>query len=155
MARRKPRRTQWIDAIINVSVVQIGGPTISSHVIVSEAEIENLGGAATITRVVGSINVRSILLDTIFSAMIWVNSSFVGAGLPIVLDADIFQRSRNMWSDYKWQAVGDDTYKREVDIRTQRKLGQGVDVLLTVENANVVGNTLEFVYHLRMLLLLG
>ena len=108
----------------------------------------------TVTRIVGSINVKSTALNPIFNAMIWVNSSYVGAGLPIVFDADTFQRSRNMWSDFRSIKLTDDTYQVRVDIRTQRKLGQGVDLLLTIENSAVVTNTLEYTYHLRMLMLL-
>ena len=155
MARK--RRTQWIDSLATSEIAVAGAAapgTINEQVLVDEAEIENVGGAATVTRIVGSITLQRTLGSPVLSIAIWLGSAFVGAANPTDWDQDTYQRSRVLWTYQTLLTTDPANRQLTVDIRTQRKLGQGVALQMSVQNHSIANHNAEFTFHLRSLLLL-
>ncbi len=156
MAKR--RRTQWVDAL-NPTLVTVNGAaapgTISEAFIISEAELENLGGMATATRIVGSINFVHLLGIPVLTAVLYLRQEYAGVVSPVDWTQDVYQRMGVMWTMQRTYSVGaSDAMHVNVDIRTQRKIGQGRSLTLAVQNHAIAGNNAAFTFHLRALLLL-
>ena len=154
MARSGRRKTKWVDTQVTEFGI-VGGPLINHQIILSEGVIEfSGGGEVTLTRVVGTISMKASAGAPIVDMGLWVAPAYTGLTLPGVLTEDFFQRSRMMATIFRWVDLADDTLHIEVDVRTQRKLGQGVQLLLSIENQSGAGNDAVFAFHLRSLLLL-
>jgi len=155
MARR--RRFQWIDALVSSPIAVAGAAapgTISNQTIISEVELENVGGGATMMRVVGDIILRATAGNPVFTYALWVFPAYVGSVQPTDWDNDTFQRA-DMLGTWTVQApVADRISIVRVDLRTKRKLGQGVQVQLAIQNHSIAGNDASIAFHLRSLLLL-
>ena len=89
------RRTQWIDAI-NSTPTDVAGIINVDEALVSESELENVGGASTITRVVGEIWIHSLLVVPVAGWTIWLHGVYVGSVTLTLWDIDTFQRQRVM-----------------------------------------------------------
>ncbi len=157
MSRR--RRYQWIDAIQTTAVALVGAAapgTVSDQTIIGEAELENIGGGATLLRVVGDIWLRRtqgtapVVTGTLFNLQ-----GYGSAVAPIDWQQDEFQRTANLGS-WLWMVGSTDalTIHQSIDLRTKRKLGQGILTVLAMQNHSIATNDAEFVFHLRCLLLL-
>ena len=156
MARGR-RRFQWIDAIQTTEVVLNGAAapgTIINETILSEAELENVGGGGTLIRVVGDIQVKRTLGTPVITASLFVREAYAGSVSPSDWTADTFQR-RDMLGTWMFGGnVNTAAMYRVIDLRTKRKLGQGVDVLLAFQNHSVAGSDATYWFHLRALLML-
>ncbi len=157
MSRR--RRYQWIDAI-QTSAITLNGAaapgTVSDQTIIGEAELENIGGGATLMRVVGDIWVRRLAgTAPIVTATLFNLQGYGSAVAPADWQQDEFQRTANLGS-WLWMVGSTDglTVHQSIDLRTKRKLGQGILTVLAVQNHSVAGENVSFVFHLRCLLLL-
>ena len=148
------RRFQWIDNI-EQDVLSIAAGAVLNTDQVSEAEIENLGGAMTLTRVVGSITPLSGATPTArFSLALFVFNTYVGAVPPTDWVNDTFQRS-NLLGAWWWSSAGVASgagipRSFQIDLRTKRKLGQGVKIVLAVQNHG--GATGTYTSHFRFLM---
>ena len=156
MARR--RKTQWIDGLVtsNVAVAGAAAPgTVVDTTMLAEAELENIGGGGTLIRVVGDLIFRRTAGAPVVTAVLFVAQNYVGAVNPTDWDVDAFQREENLGS---WMSAGMDTTlswdRHHIDLRTKRKLTQGVTVQLAVQNHSVAANDLNFNCHFRFLILL-
>ena len=156
MARR--RKFQWVDAIVATPVALVGAAapgTLVSSTIITENELENVGGGATLMRVVGQIITGELQNKPVVTHTLFVFENYVGSALPADWDNDTFQRAGVLGT---WMVFPGSntllTVSTEVDLRTKRKLGQGVTVLLHSQNHAIANQDAEFVFHLRCLLLL-
>ena len=156
MANR--RRTQWIDAIdaTGFSIAGAAAPgTIVSNLLVGEAEMENVGGGATLLRVIGDIwTRRSAGTAPTVTHTLFMNQAFAGAVDVVDWNNDAFQRPQMLGT---WMYVpGTDVLivRERVDIRTKRKLMQGNRLTLEFQNHALAGENVFVSFHLRMLLLL-
>ena len=153
----RKRRYQWIDAIqaTEIAVVGAAAPgTIVNTGIVLETELENVGGGATLIRVVGDIWMRTLLGVPIATFSLYLQEAYAGAIAPTDWDTDTFQR-RDMLGTWMLTAIAGQTLGHvAVDLRTKRKMGQGVALDLAAQNHSIAGQDMRFVFHLRALLLL-
>ncbi len=152
------RRTQWIDAIDSTgfSVAGAAAPgTIVSTSLVTEGELENLGGGVTLLRVIGDIWTRRtagtapVITHTLFQ-----RQAYAGQVNPTDWANDEFQRVNMLGT---WMHVpGTDVLivRERVDLRTKRKFGQGVALTLETQNHSIANQDVFVTLHLRMLLLL-
>ena len=153
------RRYQWIDAIVSSETALVGAAapgTIIEDAIVLESELENIGGGATLMRVVGDIWIRRTAgTAPIVSHTLFVAQQFVGIVQPTDWVGDTFQNKMVLgtWLSMVGSTDGLTVHHR-VDLRTKRKLGQGVAVLLASQNHSIATNDTAYVFHLRCLLLL-
>ncbi len=156
MANRK-RRTQWIDSIQSTEFTILGAAapgTVDDRTLLSEAEIENVGGGAVLTRIVGDIALRAAGADTpVTTASIMLFSNFVGSTFIVDYDADAFQRQGMLWTRIGLPTAGD-AVRWFVDWRANRKMTQGMTLQLALQNHSVAGIDVEVIFHLRMLILL-
>ncbi len=148
------RKWQWIDNIES-ALISVGATSIVNTTQVSEAEIENLGGAMTLTRVVGTIcPVAGSTPSARLSYALHVLQSYAGAVAPTSWVNDTFQRL-DMLGCWWWTGAGVASGPGipraiHVDLRTKRKIGQGVQIELAVENFG--GFTCTYTSHLRFLM---
>ena len=157
MARR--RKFQWIDAIQSTlfNVVGAAAPgTVVSNAIVAETEVENVGGGATLMRVVGDIFWRSTAGTPVATATLFLFQPYLGAARPTDWDNDTFQRATVLGT---WMAAtvtgGSETMTHtRIDLGTKRKLTQGMELDLEIQNHSTAGNDFAVAFHLRALLLL-
>ena len=157
MARR--RRFQWIDAVdfIQTSTVANGIGTFDQ---LSESELENVGGGATLERIVGSIIVTNGAVGRgQYGLALFIAETFAGATLPTAAalqQPDFYQRKEILWTGYGCLQTGADfdfgvPRVHHIDWRSRRKLGQGEKVTLLVAP---VSNACRSSFHLRYLLAL-
>ena len=156
MARR--RRYQWVDAaeFTPIAIAGAAAPgTLVQNTIILESELENVGGGATLIRVVGEIITGEVLGKPVVSHTLFVFNNYAGAALPVDWDNDVFQRSDVLgtWTHFPGSNTLF-TVQERIDLRTKRKLGQGVSVILHSQNHAIAAQDAEFVFHLRCLLLL-
>ena len=157
MARR--RRAQWIDAIDttfnNTVLAGAAAPgTIVNTTILSEAELENIGGGGTLIRTIGEIIVRRTAGAPVITCALFMAQNFTGAVAPTDWDADTFQREQQLGS---WMVAADSTLsfvRLAIDLRSKRKLTQGMTMQLAAQNHAVAANDASLIYHLRCLVLL-
>ncbi len=156
MARR--RRTQWIDAINTGPITVLGAiapGTLNEETMVSEGEMENIGGGATLIRTVGEIWTLQSVGAPAFTHTLFLAQNFVGATFPADWDADAFQRQQVLGT---WMGLLDAgsnrSYRHSIDLRSKRKLTQGLSLTLSTQNHRTAGHDLQYAFHLRMLLLL-
>ncbi len=152
------RRYQWIDAFQDgVTTVTTGA--IVNQTVVSEAELENVGGAATLIRVVGTILPLAAATASARGVFVlFVLQTYGGAVAPTVWNNDTFQRKQNLGSWF-WRDAGIASQPGiprviSIDLRTKRKLGQGEAITLATQNSGS-GQSLSFSFHIRALLLIG
>ena len=83
MSRR--RRFQWVDAI-EATYIAIAGAvapgTIVTNTIITEAELENVGGGATLIRVVGDIVTQETVGVPVVTYTLAIMEQFAGATSP-------------------------------------------------------------------------
>jgi len=157
MARDRKRRTQWIDTVQTVAIGIVGAAdpgTVSNRVIVAESELENLGGMATITRVVGTLLVASSAGFPLVSWVIWTTSSEVSSVRPTDWVQDTYQRQAVMATGMVQPSSENPVIHIAFDVRSQRKIGQGRQLELTLQNHSIASNDANFTFHTRVLLLL-
>jgi len=154
----RKRRYQWIDSISTDYFVVNGAAapgTISQVNSISEAEIENVGGAMTLIRTVGQILIQELLGVPVVTATLFLQAGFVGSTAPTDWVQDTFQRMNVLGT---WLVgTGSNTnfvHTINVDLRTKRKLGQGVSLDLAIQNHSVATNNISYAYHLRHLVML-
>ena len=153
------RRYQWIDAIVTTEVALVGAAapgTIIEEAILLETELENIGGGGTLIRVVGDIWARRTQgTAPILTSTLFVAQQHVGVVQPTDWVQDTFQ---NKFVLGTWLGmVGSTdalTVHFKVDLRTKRKLGQGVAVFMAMQNHSLANQDIAYVFHLRCLLLL-
>ena len=151
MAQPSKRRTVWKDAIAPANT--LAATTVVEEILLAEADIESLGSGVTVTRIVGSLSLHFAAgVTNVVAAAIWVRPTYLGAAAPTSLNIDFFERSRTMWTMQRMIDPADDTTLVPIDIRTQRKLGSGVELDLVIENKSA--QIVTFAYHLRSLVLL-
>jgi len=153
MARSR-RRSIWLDQFTVVEQVISGGSGAVNDELVTSSVIEGLGGNATIIRIVGTVSLRSLTARPTVLGFIWVAPSYASATLPTIVATDEIARMRTMWTVYRNMDLADDTVHIPIDIRTQRKLGQGVRVVFSYQNLSMAGNDASVSYHFRSLILL-
>jgi len=158
MAQRR-RRTQWIDSI-EANEFAIDGAaapgTIVNTPIVSEAEFENLGGGGTLIRVIGDIFTRRTQgVAPVFTHTLFLSQEFVGSSAsPTDWVEDSFQRMSMLGTWLGMVATDALLYRLTVDLRTKRKVMQGVRLILSSQNHSVATNDVAVAFHLRALILL-
>ena len=153
MANR--RKTVWKDAIVEPTAIPIN--SIDNNEILSEPDIEEHAQGSTLTRIVGTINLKMNQLALTFtniSGAIYIFNTYAGAAFPTIWIIDTFERVNTMWTLQAQLATGDDTLRIPIDIRTQRKLGSGIQVMLSIQNFSVQDSCV-FSFHLRSLLKLA
>ncbi len=156
MARR--RRFQWIDSITSGYVALAGAVapgTIVNSAIITEAELENVGGGATLIRVVGDIITQEVVGVPVVTHTLFIQQAFAGAGFPADWDGDTFQRADVLgtWMHGPCSNTLFTVHER-IDLRTKLKLGQGIELDLASQNHSVATNDAIFIFHLRFLLML-
>ena len=148
------RRTQWSDTVQS-TVTAVAGIAQSDETLVTEDEFENVGGGATITRIVGELWIHASLAAPVTGWAIWLKSVYTGATSPDLWDNDTFQREAVMATG--WYMSGGHTQERlqryVIDVRTKRKVGQGRALLLSFQNY-IASTTIQYTFHIRTLLLL-
>jgi len=153
MARR---RTQWIDAIQSTSVVLAGAAapgTIIEVSLLTEAEIENLGGGVTLLKVIGDVVTQRIAGAPIVTHTLYVRQQYAGAVGVGDWTNDEFQRLAMLGT---WLSApgANDIDRINIDLRTKRKLGQGVALVFSTQNHSLAGTDANYAFHLRALLAL-
>ena len=157
MARTR-RQTQWIDAS-STSLVALAGAvapgTIVNETIISEGEFENLG-KLTVTRIVGEIWISRTAGSPVVTATLLTLENYPGAVFPVDYTPDVWQRPNNMWSAM-WHGTSatDGPMKIPVDVRSQRKMGQGHILILAMQNHSIAGQDAQYTFHLRALVKLA
>ena len=155
----KRRRTRWYDALRSDALVQSGAVppgTITNEGLVTETELENELAGATLIRIVGSIICTRNAGQPITTAAVWMAPTYLGAVLPSDWTNDTFSRPGVMHTEIWLSASGADVQdRRMIDIRTQRKVEPGKQLLLSLQNHSIAGNDNRIAYHLRMLFLLS
>ncbi len=153
------RRYQWIDAI-DMGQTSIAAGGFSNQDVLTEAELENVGGGATLERIVGTIIVTAGAATRGQLAMgIFVVETYAGATLPTaasMLAPDTYQRKDCLWTGIGiTQADADFSFSvprvHHVDWRSKRKMTQGTKVTLL---SAVVSSAMRVNFHLRFLLAL-
>ncbi len=156
MATRR-RKTQWIDSIISTEFTLPGAAapgTVDNRTLLSETEIENVGGGSVLTRIVGDIGLRAAGADTpVVTASVMLFSNFVGSTFISDYDGDAFQRQGMLWTRMGLPIAGD-AVRWFVDWRANRKMTQGMTLQLALQNHSLAGIDAEIIFHLRMLILL-
>ena len=153
----KRRRYQWIDAIEFTNAASVAANGLGNADIVSETEIENLGGGITLERIVGSIIVTAGSVGRAqYAVALMVIETYAGATLPNVASfntPDLYQRKDNLWSSHGRIETSQDfafgvprTF--QIDWRSRRKMSQGQKITLFVQPQS---NAVRYTYHLRML----
>ncbi len=156
MARSR-RRTQWIDAIQTTSVTLSGAAapgTVLDTTMISEAEMENVGGGATLLRTIGDIWTTRVAGSPVVTHTLFLAQNFPGAVGIADWDQDAFQREQMLATWLVTPVQNPNALRTMVDIRSKRKLTQGVTLQLSSQNHSVVGNDVVFAFHLRFLILL-
>ncbi len=151
------RRTRWVDFVQTDQIALIGAAapgTLNNLEVVSEAELETIGDGATLVRVVGHIFLIRTAGTPVLTGCLWFADAFVGATRPIDWNQDAFERKSNMWSFLYASSVQSNSARFDVDIRTKRKVSAGDTLLLSLQNHSLVNNDVNFVAHLRFLMLL-
>ncbi len=155
----KKRRYQWIDAI-DLAQTSIAAGAISDQGLLTEAELENVGGGATLERIVGSIIVTAGAATRGQMAMgIFLLEQYAGASIPTVAAMaanDTYQRKDCLWTGIAITAAdGDFSFAvprvHHLDWRSRRKLGQGVRCTLLT---TATSSAMRVSFHLRFLLAL-
>ena len=151
------RRTQWIDTI-QTARPSVAGLSMSHVDLVSESDFENLGGGVTIVRLVGELwfSGEAVADAPTVAWAIWLAAEYAGSANPTILDNDFFQRQRVMHTGMYFRDGTDDHtwYKKDIDIRGKRKVGQGQALKLSFENFALGAQAFVYGYHIRTLLLL-
>jgi len=150
------RKTQWIDTVNSTanSLVGAAAPgTIVNEVILSENELENVPNS-TLIRVVGNLIFARSAGTPVITAALWLAPNYSGVALPTDWDNDTFQRGSVLWTTMFMDTVGSTTVNHHLDIRSKRRMTQGMDLNLSIQNHSLAGNTVLFSFHLRCLLLL-
>ena len=97
----KRRRYQWIDAI-DLAQTSIAAGTVSQQGLLTEAEIENVGGGATLERIVGSIIVTAGSVGRGQLHMgLFLLETYAGATIPTaaaLASPDTYQRKDCLWT---------------------------------------------------------
>ena len=156
MARSR-RRTQWVDALQTSAQLLPGAVapgTVVDITILSEAEMEELGGGVTLIRVVGHLYCTRTAGTPAVTGCLWLAPAYAGAVFPVDWTQDEFQREANIWSFQYAGNVQSGASRFNIDIRSKRKLGQGKTLQLSLQNHNIAGNDASIFFHLRCLLLL-
>ena len=155
MARR--RRYQWIDAVdLDITTNTVAAGAVRNSDVVSEAELENLGGGMTLQRIVG----RIVIVDgdatpSSFALALFMQPTYAGATLPTDWTVpDTYQSKNVLWSDVgRSEGLGANrlcvprTYP--MDWRSARKMSQGFKIVLAVDNAFL--GIVRMGFHLRFL----
>ena len=156
MARR--RKFQWIDNL-NTAPIVVAAGAVSTTTQITEAELENLGGGVTLMRVVGDIIplCSTVATNGAVTFALFTFEQYTGSVAPTDWSLNDTYQGRRLLGTWLWRA--DQLANRagvprsiHVDLRTKRKLGQGIAVSLAVENH--ASQPIDFVAHLRLLLLL-
>ena len=154
MARR---RTQWIDAIQSSFVVLAGAVapgTVIETSLLTEAEIENLGGGLTLLKVIGDIVAVRTAGTPVLTFTLYFRQQYAGAvGVPD-WDNDAFQRKAMVGTWMTTVQVQDATARLPIDLRSKRKIGQGVSLVLAAQNHSAAANDANYAFHLRALVAL-
>ena len=157
MARGR-RRTQWVDAILS-DVTTIAGAaapgTLVEQSIVTEVEMENIGGGATVIRIIGDIWTLQSAGAPVVTHTLYLRQEYQGVTSVSDWVNDAFQRTEVMAT---WMVALDSgssqAHHTMVDIRSKRKLRQGISLLLSSQNHRIAGHDATYLFHLRCLLLL-
>ncbi len=153
------RKTQWIDNIATAAQ-SVSSGSVTNSTEISEAEIENVGGGATLIRVVGDICPVTTSTATTGSVTfaLWLFAQYTGAVAPTLAAwalNDTYQR-KYLLGTWMWRPAGvvgaGIPRSLHIDLRTKRKLGQGLALTLSI--GNHTGASMSFTSHLRYLLLL-
>ena len=150
------RRTQWIDAIQATAIAVNGAAapgTINEQAILTEGELENLGGGATLLRLVGDIWIRSSAGNSVITTSFYLNQQYAGAASVADWNQDAYQRLAYL-GGYMTEATVGLTQRVMVDLRTKRKMGQGIALTMAFQNHNIGGNDARVIFHVRALLML-
>ncbi len=147
------RRTQWIDSLITTPQT-VAATAVSTNAVVTEAEIENLGGGTTLVRVIGDIVMARTASTPVASANLYIQDTYLGSAAPTSWVQDTYQRQNLLWTRlwFGTSAIVQDQMPMWVDLRSKRKVTQGQLVNLAIENYG--DGALTFVMHLRCLFLL-
>ena len=151
------RRYQWIDSVVSTEVAVAGAAapgTVVSTGVVLEQELENIGGGATLIRVVGDLWLRNNAGVTVTTQTLYILQAFVGGVSPTDWTNDTFQRKDMLGTWMTYMTAAEPVVHHKIDLRTKRKVGQGVAIDLATQNHSLGGNDISFVFHLRALLLL-
>ncbi len=159
MPRR--RRFQWIDSVSTTPTAIAGAAapgTIITQVVITEAEMENLGGGATLIRTVGSVWLSATAGRPVVTGALYLQENYAGSVPPTDWGInDTWQRKELLGSWMYWSRVGvgeDVTREWKVDLRAKRKLTQGQSLDFIFQNHSVATNDVEIVAHFRCLLML-
>ena len=152
------RRTQWIDIIASdlATIAGAAAPgTIVQTNVLLESELEELHGGATLIRIIGDIwTVQSAGAPVITHSLLMLQN-YTGAVAPTDWANDEFQRHEMIGT---WMIVMDSgstiAHHTMVDLRSKRKMRQGMALTLQSQNHRVAGHDATFALHLRCLLLL-
>ena len=152
------RRTQWIDAIVSTGQTIAGAAapgTIVANTIISETEMEQYGGAATLIRVIGDIFTRRAAGVAVITHTLFLLENYAGATAPTDWANDEFQR-KDVLGNYMAVLPSDSSgmVHERIDLRTKRKLGQGQSLQLASQNHSIAGQDAVLYFHLRCLVLL-
>jgi len=151
------RRYQWIDAIVATEISLLGAAapgTIVNQTLVAEAELENIGGGGTLIRIVGDVYMRVALGNPVVTFSIFLAQQFAGAVQPTDWGNDEFQRKQYLGGKMLMGLQGNENGHWSVDLRTKRKLTQGIAMDVGIQNHATAGNDARVAFHLRMLVLL-
>jgi len=153
----RKRQYQWIDAIVADEITLAGAVapgTIVNTTVVSEREMENIGGGGTLIRVVGDVYMRVAVGNPVVTAALFLQESYASAVAPTDWGNDEFQRKAYLGGMLLVGLVGNQLGHWKVDLRTKRKLTQGQQMELATQNHSTAGNDARIAFHLRFLVLL-
>jgi len=151
------RKTQWIDSIQSTYVTLAGAAgvgTIVSSTLLTEDELENVGGGATLIRIIGDIWTQQTAASPIVTHTVFQQPNYPGATAPVDWLEDAFQRKQMLGTYMVAPDAALTNIHTKLDLRTKRVMTQGIALTLESQNHTPAGNDSRFAFHFRMLLLL-
>lgn len=163
MARSNRRRLRWYDIAANRTVLaSAAGGSIAQEILLTETQIEELGGGMTLMRIIGDIYLSRVGTAPVVQMVIVAQhaqaaaSKVAGYYGPANVEDNAEEMGtlwNRLWADVDLSFSGTHV---PVDIRRRIKLQQGMEVALYLENwtLSAAADNASYLYHLRCLVAL-
>jgi len=149
------RKTKWIDSIQTDLQTLAGAAdpgTLANLVMVSSVETQNAQGA-TIVKVVGQLILRQFEGVPVITAALHVESPQSSSEDDWTALA-FQQRAGIMWTGIWVGTTALPVVVIDLNVRTKRVVNHGGELILSLQNHSAASNSVQYVFHLRTLLLL-